>query len=158
MHPALTRSANVSFFSDIQPTNSVDLTYGNIAFNMSGLVYGDYYGDDLISSFFNAFGFNGGFNLASLLGDMFVTNNVSGAAYLNSFEVAFGGLDSFWIINDGVFANDWTFDSVTGFVAYATGSGDWDWNGGGDVPEPATLVILGLGLAGIGLARRRRRK
>jgi len=137
-------------FSGIN-AGSVDLTYGNVALDLIGF---DVFGDDLVSSFFSAFGFTNGFSLTDLLGDMFGTTDVRSAESLNSFEVAFGDMDSFWILNDGVFAEDWSFNNDTGYVSWNGTSGDL---GDNTVPEPATLVILGLGLAGLGLARRRRK-
>jgi hypothetical protein len=131
-----TRSLGVSF-SGIQ-ADSVDLTYGNIALDLSGL---GFIGDDWMSALF------AGFSFESLFG----TENIDGITSLSSFGISGVAEDTFWILNDGVFASDdWSFTEAG--IVY---NGD---SGGGDVPEPATLAIIGLGLAGLGLARRRNRK
>ena len=150
MNAPLTTGTGMQFSSGMQGLNSIDFTYGGIALDMSGF---NTFGGDLVLSFLGAFGFGNGFNLTALLGDMFGTADVRNVESLDCFEVAFGGMNSFWIINDGVFETGWNIDSTTGFVSWTGGDG-----GDNVVPEPATLAIVALGLAGLGYARRRNAK
>jgi hypothetical protein len=132
---------NIGFYGI--EAQSVDLTYGNIALDLSGLAV---LGNDLASAFANAFGLEG-FSLVSLFNAETVTGSIEDIV---SFRVGFGK-EWFTILNDGVLDEAWSF--VGGNVIL---SGE-PQGGGSEVPEPATLAIIGLGLAGLGLARRRRK-
>ena len=118
---------------------SVDLTYGNILFDLSGIM--GFSGEDLLASLFAD-----GFSLASLFG----TDDIQGMEALTSFGVNWGE-GNLWILEEGKFTDGWSFSGDR--LVYSSD------NGGGDpsnTPEPATLLMLGLGAIGAGLAARRK--
>ena len=133
-------------FSESINADYVSFAHANLSLNMSGF---DVLDDNLVASFFTAFGFDNRFSLDLLLGEMFGGADVNGTMELNSFEVVFGA-NSFWIFDNGGLAMDWIFNAVTGYVIY-------NEDGGVTVPEPATLFMLSFGLV-IGLVHRRQRK
>ena len=134
------RNSDIEFRSNINATNSIDLTFGNIALDLSGIAF---LGDDVYSVLLNAFGASG-FSLTTLLGidESNVTGNVMSLASLQLI----GFYDNpYTIFNSGSgLAEGWHFNPLTGMMTHDN-----------IVPEPATIAVIALGLAGLGYARRR---
>ena len=133
-------------FSGVKADN-VDFTFGNILLDVGRIFAFDLF-DDWFLSFVDMNRVDD-ISFATL----FKAEEVANAWDLNSFTVSWGDDTNFGILNNGKFADGWSFNSDYTWFVYSDNS-----TSGSATPEPATLAMLGLGLVGLPLVNRLRKK
>jgi len=139
-------SDDSTIFFDSISAMSIDLTWGNIAFDLTSFV--DIPEEELLAALFTEFS----------LGSLFDITEVTGGEELSSLQITRGD-EYFIILDEGKPVEGWSFDFTTGSLSW---DGDtpivWSRHDSpSSTPEPATLLVLGLGAIGAGFVARRRK-
>jgi len=135
-------------FSGVKAGN-VDFSFGNILLDLARAMTFDPFGDWFLS--FVDMNLKDDISFATL----FNAEEVANAWDLNSFTISWGDEMSYGILDNGMFAKGWGFNSDYTWFVYSDSSTP---EVGSTTPEPATLAMFGIGLVGYPIARCLRKK